>query len=137
MVAALSLHVLLLMIGISSLYLLGVDLHVSEILKTESQGEAIKSVAPGVPSIGTVLAFLMVAIYGLGMVLDQNRRNLKRAVAVITMALGVAALAGYIADIEQLYYYVPKRSTAMAAHTAALFTILGFALYKREMVEAE
>lgn len=86
--------------------------------------DGMLSVAPGTPSIGTMIAFIMYGFFGLMYTLGvQYSYILPHAVGII----GTTALAGYAFGVPEWYFYFPDESTAMAVHTAACFLLLGIA----------
>lgn len=72
---------------------------------------------PGLPSIGTVICFLLVAIS-----VFVERREIGSA---INLFAGISIL-GYLLDMPLLYFYIPNFSTAMAVHTAIFFIHIGY-----------
>jgi hypothetical protein len=88
--------------------------------------DAILSAAPGLPSIGTMINFLLIGITGLffiGYSLFQSR-ILYFSGYIITAVSLVSAL-GYILSKPYLYYTIPEISSGMAIHTTILFLIIG------------
>ncbi len=80
------------------------------------------TVAPGQPSIGTLVAFGLV---GLGL-LDVFKASLLSAAL---LAVSLVALFGYLIGEPVLYYYWPRWSTGMAIHTATFFAMLGTGIW--------
>lgn len=105
--------------------LLGINTGIDSIFVKEAAG-AVKSVAPGRPSIPTMADFVLIALAGAVTMMElvgteAYLRWLGGTIAVI----GAVAVLGYILGVPQLYYYFPGVNTAMAAHTAILFIICG------------
>lgn len=89
----------------------------------------VKSVAPGRPSVPTMLNFLLMALSAI--LTLQYPSRLMQKLKVIGLILGFSgtlAVAGYIFNVPLLYYYIEGVNTAMALHTALLFVILGTGL---------
>ena len=101
-------------------------LGVEMLFVTEETG-AVETVLPGRPSVGTMVAFMLVATAGfLAMVRPARLPAYLLFLDCLILLTGVVALIGYAFDLPALYYYVPGGiSTAMAFHTAALFALLG------------
>lgn len=95
-----------------------------EDLFIEDKGDLVKSVAPGRPSVPTMLNFLLTAAGGILMILNAEKPRLKLVGSVIA-AIGALAVAGYVSGIPVLYYYISGVNSAMACHTAVLFVLLG------------
>lgn len=86
------------------------------------QADAIKSVGPDVPSWGTVVAFLLVSYAGFMSAIGHPAAA-RCGWAVLMIA--TSAVIGYLIDVEWMYFYIEKSSTAMAIHTAVGFAALG------------
>jgi hypothetical protein len=99
------------------------------------QDDAIKSVAPGVPSLGTMVSFLLISLAGIVAYATGNPKKVLGVIGPAVAGVGVVALAGYALDLPALYYFVENVSTAMAIHTALGFVLLGLAI--REFVYAK
>lgn len=86
----------------------------------------IKTVVPGLPSIPTMGNFLLIASAGILIILNLKHSWIAlRAIGFIIGIVGVLAVLGYIINTPLLYYYIKGVNSAMAAHTAILFTLLG------------
>lgn len=97
---------------------------------------AIKSVAPGVPSISTMFAFLLLASAGLRYAFMNGGITVYvKAIGWHLKIISGCALVGYLLDKPILYYYVPGISSAMAIHTAVLFFVLGICLANSQREE--
>lgn len=81
------------------------------------------TVAPGQPSLATILGFSIVAVVNLMDVFGKYKH--RSASYLIVAIIGAIAMVGYLLERPGMYYYHPKYSTAMAIHTAALFVALG------------
>ncbi|GEM_PF-1468522 len=90
------------------------------------ENEAVQSVTPGRPSIGTMLSFILIVIASLASL--RNAATLNKQLSVIGLTIvviGVLAIVGYTVNLPMLYYAVEGWSTAMALHTAFMFVLLG------------
>ncbi|MBF0344454.1 MAG: CHASE3 domain-containing protein [Nitrospirae bacterium] len=108
--------------------LAGMSLGIEDFFIRE-KADVVKTTTPGMPSLGTIAAFILCALAS-GFTLI-NMPNLRQRVSVmgrIVSALGGLAIFGYIVNIPILYYYIKGVSTAMAFHTAILFTAQGLGL---------
>lgn len=92
------------------------------------------SVAPGVPSVGTMASFLAI---GAGVLLGVANADpwAFRVCGAAAAAFGVVGLVGYAIGAEPLRFRA-EWSSAMAIHTCAGFACLGGALYLRGKEEA-
>lgn len=88
--------------------------------------DAIKTTAPGRPSIGTLINFILVTLVGLLTLFNIKKLNQKiHIIGLIIIIIGSIAIVGYIFSISLLYYTIEGYSSAMALHTAILFIITG------------
>ncbi|WP_165776395.1 sensor histidine kinase [Candidatus Nitrosotalea bavarica] len=89
-------------------------------------GNAISTTIPGKPSIGTMVNFIFIIVYGIFSMSDSIRlRKFAFGVGYFVIGVGLVSLVGYITNLPLLYYASPGVSTAMALHTSVLFVILG------------
>ena len=97
-----------------------------ESLFVRESANAVLTTMPGRPSIGTMLAFILVASAGI-VSIDVGRYKYIPywIVGVLIIALAALALLGYLLQVPEMYYAITGISTAMAIHTAALFLLLG------------
>lgn len=102
--------------------LLGVDSGLENVGVTEKKG-AVMSSSPGVPSIMTMISFLITSLSGHWLILDKIKNVLW--IGVSLTAIGAIAALGYMVDVSLLYYYIPGKSSAMAIHTAIALSIIG------------
>lgn len=97
-----------------------------ESLFVVERGHAVLATVPGRPSLGTLLAFHLVGLYGpLSLFSFMRLRLLLFVCGLLVLVLGSAALFGYWFGFPSLYYAQDGLSTAMAIHTAGLFVLLG------------
>lgn len=82
------------------------------------------TIRPGQPSHMVMVAFLLLAFAGL---LSQRAKVWIRSLGAIVCAIGLFALGGYLIH-EPLFFYSTDQSTAMSAHSSALFAIAGAAV---------
>ncbi len=122
-----TLTILLFLIEVSMLALVffGIQTGVDALL-VEEQAAASVSAVPGVQSLATIFAFLVVGLVGLFNVFDSSRLRASLNVAGgLLFLVGAAAVMGYALGVPPLYYQVPGLSYAMALNTAILFALLG------------
>ena len=123
------LMLLLPMAGLLGATMLDVDIGMTEIFVQERSG-AVLSVLPGRPSLMSIVCFTLVAAVGVVAMFAPNAKpRLWRMMGALLVMVGMVALFGYAFDTPLLYYYQENLSTAMAVHTAALFVLLGIALW--------
>ena len=117
--------VAVLMLGTLAEYLAKTNLGFSSFFVAEPDGARL-SVAPGVPSVGTVVGLMASALLGFGVIVGAPwRARAVRVLALTQIAVGGVALVGHALDVPPLYYYGGGVSTAMAVHTAACVALLG------------
>ncbi|MFH1875417.1 MAG: hypothetical protein ABH865_00815 [Candidatus Omnitrophota bacterium] len=119
---------LLLMVTHLSATCLGLSLGLDGLFVKESNG-VVMSVAPGRPSLATMIEFILIAVAGVLTML--NPAKLKAWLVFlgwVVMFIGSMAVIGYIFRIPVLYYYIEGVSTAMACHTSILFVLSGLSL---------
>jgi len=123
-----SLIIFFLMATLLASSFLGIHTGVEDLFVKEAEG-AVKSVAPGRPSIGTMIDFLLIATSGILAMLELASLNkILYRIGIVVSVVGGVAILGYILNMSVLYYTITGWSTAMALHTAILFTILGIGL---------
>lgn len=83
---------------------------------------------PGLPSLATMLAFILVSITGLIQLLYTSawKQWFTRVTGFILCITGLIAIVGYILNIPYLYFVIPEISTAIALNSSILLVILGF-----------
>lgn len=97
-----------------------------ENMLVEDQNPTPFDLIPGLPSIGTAIAFIILAFAGLTGLLNKSiaKTGFLLGGSVI-LFLAIVALAGYGLGATVLYYVIPGTSNGMAIHTAVLFVLLG------------
>jgi signal transduction histidine kinase len=93
-----------------------------------SETEAVKSLTPGRPSVGTMVSFILVIIASLLFTMDQQRNKLFFIVGDVIIAISGLSLIGYATDLSFLYYEIENVSTAMALHTSITFILVGISM---------
>lgn len=104
-----------------------------EALFVREELDAVETVLPGRPSVGTMTAFMLIASAGIISMLEPVRLPQQLfALGCLIFVVGLLAVIGYIFDVPILYYYVQEGgfSSAMALHTALLFMLLGIGLIR-------
>lgn len=106
----------------------GVSIGIEDMFVKET-GKAIKTTVPGRPSVGTMVAFLLISASGILTLLKSSLINgFLAGIGWMVSALGAVAISGYLIKMPVLYFTVTGWSTAMALHTAILFFLLGIGL---------
>jgi hypothetical protein len=86
----------------------------------------VKTVASGMPSVPTMINFLIIALAGIIAIINPAGSLPKlKIIGAIVGAIGLLAVAGYVFGAPLLYYFIPGVNSAMALHTALLFVVLG------------
>jgi len=123
-----SLIIILLMGTLFFSALLKIHTGVDDLFIKESAA-AVKSVAPGRPSVPTMLNFILIASAGILTLLKPGNLQPKLRLIGLTVGItGAVAVAGYIMNVPLLYYFIEGINSAMACHTAILFVLLGMGL---------
>lgn len=95
----------------------------------EGSRNSVLSAAPGMPSIGTMINFVLIASVGIAVLYSKNRPYYSlKIIGVGVTVLGIIPIIGYIISAPALYYLVPGISSAIALHTAILFVFCGLAI---------
>lgn len=91
---------------------------------------AVLTVYPGRPSLGTIACFVLISLVGLIVMFKPKWvKTFIRISAIILFTIGVGGLCGYLFNVPIMYYSLEGISTAMAIHTAILFVLLGISLF--------
>jgi signal transduction histidine kinase len=90
--------------------------------------DTVKTTLPGVPSIPTIISFLLIVVTGIVSLNNSYKLRPIKYIGYTILAIGVVSLLGYLVDQPTLYYYIENVSTAMAIHTSVLFALIGYAL---------
>jgi len=108
--------------------LLGIRTGLEDLFIKEPPG-AVKTIAPGRPSIPTMLSFLLIAAAGIQVTWNsKDLRNKLTVLGMIIAAVGALAIVGYITNSPHLYYFFEGKNTAIACNTAVLFVLWGIGL---------
>ena len=128
---ALSITSLIIVLLMGTLFfsaLLKIHTGVDDLFIKEHAG-AVKSAAPGRPSVPTMLNFILIASAGILTLLNPGNLQPKLRLIGLTVGItGAVAVAGYIMNAPLLYYFIEGINSAMACHTAILFALLGMGL---------
>ena len=94
---------------------------------------AIGTLIAGLPSLGTMINFLLIIIVGFTALLvgKFSERKFKKFAIVsggLVLVLGIIALIGYATEESALYYQIEEYSGAMAIHTAIAFCLIGIGI---------
>lgn len=119
-------HGVVILTIIASLFVLIAALWAPEKLAVAEQPD-IWTARPGLPSLGTLTAFLLALAIDAEDLRDP-RSKLAPIFAKSIIAIGGIAVIGYLTQIPALFFHW-KISTAMAIHTALGFLVLGTAKY--------
>lgn len=98
-----------------------------ERLFAENEGGAAAPSSAALPSIGTMVSFIIICILGMVAQLVSRRTPYVFFVraGVVIFGIGGVAMLGVLLDIPTLCYFVKGWSSAMALPTAFLFGIIG------------
>jgi hypothetical protein len=124
-VPILSMVILLLMASLLASAIIGARIDGTE-MPTRFPAPTPASAAWGIPSVATMISFILLALSGF--LTTMNIRRLDRAPAIfgaMVAAIGALAILGYGIDRSWLYFAVPGRSGAMPIHAAILFILSG------------
>ncbi len=95
-------------------------------LITEHPDWAVDPVAPGEPSVGTMLAFITLGFAGMLHAMDWTRAA--RVSGVVVAVLGLVGALGHALGLPVLYWLVPGKSSAMALPTCVMFISAGMSV---------
>ena len=93
---------------------------------------AVKTTAPGRPSIATMANFILIGIAAILTAVQKRPTRIVKYLGCLVLLLGLAAILGYILDVPALYFSFEGYSTAMAFHTALLFVMWGAGIFLLE-----
>lgn len=123
-----SLIVILLMGTLLLSNLLGIHTGAEDLFIQETMPVA-KTVIPGRPSFPTMVSFILIASGGIFTILQHKKLHIELKIIGFTVTvIGGLAAAGYILNVPLLYYFINGVNSAMACHTAILFSLLGLGL---------
>ena len=103
----------------------------------ESQARMLTQNMPVLPSLGTMLSFMLLSSVVL---LYQFRAPMLTLVGLhlFVVVLGALALLGHVIGDSRLYWYSERMSVAMAPHTAFLLILLGaWGVWRIRALDAE
>ena len=123
-----SVTLLLIMATLFASPILGFRIAIEDFFTREAQ-DTFMTAAAGMPSMGTALSFILIAIASLLTLF--NTKNLRGKISLLGKAVGVLgglALLGYLLKMPFLYYYLQGASTGMALNTALLFVVVSAGL---------
>ena len=124
-----ALLILLLMATLLMSVLLGIRTGIEDLFVKEEAG-AVKTTTPGRPSVGTMVDFILIGVTGLLAVFNpEGMKKALRWIGLVVAIVGGLAILGYIINAPVLYYTIAGFSTAMAMHTAILFTLIGIGFW--------
>ena len=124
-----SLVIFLFMASLLASVFLGIRTGIEDLFVQETVG-AVKTTTPGRPSVGTMVDFILIGVTGILVAFRiSGLRQWLLRLGVIVGTIGAVGVTGYILDQPLLYYTIPGFSTAMACHTAILFTLVGIGLF--------
>ena len=118
--------ILLIMLILFFSSLLGIHTGLEDLFFKEST-VAVITTMPGIPSLGTMVNFILIAVSGLLVILNSQR--CKKSLLVLGWVItpvALVAVVGYIINVPSLFYAFEGISNAMALHTAILFVLFGF-----------
>ncbi|MBI2629492.1 hypothetical protein HYW76_00155 [Candidatus Pacearchaeota archaeon] len=106
---------------------LGISLGIENTFINEASG-AVKTVSPGMPSIGAIINFILIGIAGFLWFFPLKSKAI-RMLGVIVVVISAIALIGYAISQPFLYYSFEGFSKALALNASILFVLVGIALY--------
>ncbi|MBW7956976.1 MAG: hypothetical protein H3C68_03705 [Deltaproteobacteria bacterium] len=124
-----TLVILLLMSTLLASALFGLEAGVEALFVMEDPS-AVMTEVPGVPSIATMLDFILISALAIAVLFRQ--RVLPwwfRSFGAFIALTGLSALMGYLLDMPRLYFFFPGLSGAMAIPTSILFVLIGICLF--------
>lgn len=78
------------------------------------------TIKPGLPSIATILCFLIIALNYISNFNQKYERNSFK----FGLVLAITSVIGYVSNTAWLYFYIEGISTGMAIHTTFCFLLL-------------
>ncbi|MEM3169318.1 MAG: HAMP domain-containing sensor histidine kinase [Candidatus Nitrosotenuis sp.] len=119
--------IFLFMASLLTTSILGIPNGIEQLFVTEAP-TAVKTTLPGIPSIPTIINFLLIVVVGMISLNNSYKPRPIRYIGYVIMTVGAVSLIGHLSDQPLLYYYIENISTAMAIHTGILFVLIGYAL---------
>jgi len=123
-----SLVILLFMASFLAASCLKISLGIEDLFVREAAG-AVKTTEPGIPSVATMINFVLIALSGITVMLRFPRETLiLNGIGAAVALIGGTAVLGYLLNQPSLYFAFAGRSSAMAFHTSILFVLTGWGL---------
>ena len=119
--------VFLFMATILAAHIFGITSGIEQLFVKESS-DAVKTSHAGMPSVLTMVNFILIIVAGMFALYESRLRKLITPIGYLVLTIGIIAVIGYVVNQPTLYYYIDNVSSAMAIHTAILFVLLGIAL---------
>ncbi len=95
--------------------------------------DIVQTFKPGVPSLGTLLAFALAACGTIiGTLGNGPMRSIRRGIGWLVAGGGAFALVGYILNVDLLYWFIPGVSSAISALTAIGLILMGTSIHELE-----
>lgn len=87
-----------------------------------SQDSNFETVSKGLPSLGTLLSFMITSAF----LLFYIHRNYKICMActISVLLIAITATVGYLLNAPYLYYFIPEKSTGMSPVTIIILVAL-------------
>ena len=95
------------------------------LLLFSSEDSGVGSLKKGLPSVGTMVNFLLIGVCGLLFNFNFRIQKIFQIVGFVVLLIGVIGMSGYGLDQPYLYYQIESVSGAMAIHTTILFYLVG------------
>ena len=126
-----SLIIMLIMATILFLVIIGFDFGVVNtfVIEKPTQTEMVYSLSPGLPSIVTVVGFILIALAGLLETISYPYKKIYLSLlSIFVMTIGAVALINCTVNIPILSRYISGKSFAITISTASLFVIWGLGM---------
>ena len=115
----------LIMVTILTSIIFGFNSGIENLFITDTTMAAVAYV-PGQPSLGTIIAFLLVTILGLNIFYEGRlKAKLFLLLGSLVFLIGLVAVIGLIFSIPIMYYYIPSVSNPISIPASLLFILLG------------
>ena len=124
---AASMGLLLLMVGMLIISVMDIQTNV-EYWFVGDAAYALKADVSGLPSIGTMSAFIVIGLIGVLTLINPPKSTQLLLAGFIECGFAIIALFGYLLNIPLLCYEIEGTCSAMSLHAAILFIVLGIGL---------